>query len=72
MSISGVLFSDANVTKRFGYSNESAEELMPCCSFVGIVQTLAMSDEDLMKVMQFERRGVVVTLSALHDDQERN
>lgn len=39
----------------FGYSNESAEELMPCCSFNGIVQTLAMSDEDLMKVMQFER-----------------
>jgi hypothetical protein len=45
---------------------------MPCCSFVGIVQTLAMSDEDLMKVMQYERRGVVVTLSALNDDQERN
>jgi hypothetical protein len=68
-----VLFSDGNVTKRFGYSNESAEELMPCCSFNGIVQTLAMSDEEMLKVMQFERRGVVaVTLPALADDQEWN
>jgi hypothetical protein len=44
------LFFEANFTKRFGYSNEIAEELIPCCSFNGIVQTLAMSDADLMKV----------------------